>query len=380
MSSETKAPNEPDNTPAARPLSRTKVIIYSLLPLAALLTLLEGGARILEIFQPPMPVDYGWGFNEDSQLFQLRDGTASVRPQKQVSFGTEPFPIEKPSDEYRVVAIGGSNVNFLDWRFQQIEQQLGEEFEGRRVHIINCGGNSYGTTRLLRVLDEALGFDPDLVLIYSGHNEFEEQRQATYVRLSTLGLQRTLYASAFFRKLRDSWARETMAALENDPEAVRFMQDGGDANFHARVMADYESNLRTMIARSRDGGAAVLLGTLGTNYFEPDLLHAERGAAEQLRALYAVGNYEGGLAKAKSLLAGIFRTQACQVENGIVQRVAEETGVTLIDFVAPLEAGEPHGVMGETLFSDQCHMNPDGQAIWMETVLPELRARMASAS
>jgi hypothetical protein len=31
-------------------------------------------------------------------------------------------------------------------------------------------------------------------------------------------------------------------------------------------------------------------------------------------------------------------------------------------------AAEPHGVPGETLFSDHCHLGPQGNAIFRETI------------
>jgi len=40
-------------------LSRTKTLIYSLLPAVVLFTSLEVSARIWELWHPPLPVDYG---------------------------------------------------------------------------------------------------------------------------------------------------------------------------------------------------------------------------------------------------------------------------------------------------------------------------------
>ena len=47
--------------------------------------------------------------------------------------------------------------------------------------MINCGGVSYASYRLGPILDEVLGYEPDLIMLYTGHNEFLEAR--TYPRL-----------------------------------------------------------------------------------------------------------------------------------------------------------------------------------------------------
>ncbi|MEM7479359.1 MAG: tetratricopeptide repeat protein, partial [Planctomycetota bacterium] len=50
------------------------------------------------------------------------------------------------------------------------------EATGREVEVINCGGLSYASYRVLAILREVKQYDPDLILIYTGHNEFLERR------------------------------------------------------------------------------------------------------------------------------------------------------------------------------------------------------------
>ena len=76
-------------------LSRAKVLMYSLLPAVTLLCVLEGGARLLELARPPLPADYGMGFNDGSRVFMSTGGPNSLmamRPQKEISFVGQNFP------------------------------------------------------------------------------------------------------------------------------------------------------------------------------------------------------------------------------------------------------------------------------------------------
>ncbi len=44
------------------------------------------------------------------------------------------------------------------------------------IEVINVGGISYASYRIAAILDEVLQHEPDLVVIYMGHNEFLEAR------------------------------------------------------------------------------------------------------------------------------------------------------------------------------------------------------------
>ena len=46
----------------------------------------------------------------------------------------------------------------------------------RRWEVINAGGISYASYREAKLVEEIARYQPDLVLVYSGHNEFLEER------------------------------------------------------------------------------------------------------------------------------------------------------------------------------------------------------------
>jgi hypothetical protein len=59
-------------------LPRVKEVLHSRLPAMVLLCVLEGGARLLEKVRPPLPSDYGMGFNDDSRVFMSTGEEHSV--------------------------------------------------------------------------------------------------------------------------------------------------------------------------------------------------------------------------------------------------------------------------------------------------------------
>ena len=74
--------------------------------------------------------------------------------------------------------------------------------------------DQHGSHRLVLVAGEIINYAPDLVMVYSGHNEFEELQQLRLSGVEVSAAQRALSRSALYRLLRDFRARRAIAALE----------------------------------------------------------------------------------------------------------------------------------------------------------------------
>ncbi len=347
-----------------------KTIIYSLLPLVLLLGSLEGCARVYEMFYPPLPLDYGWGFNEESRLFvpDSEHGGYVTNPQKaKVSFRVQRFQMPKPANTFRIFILGGSNINM----FKEYQDALVEALEGKadtqlRVEAINCGGNAYGSQRLLLIAKEIMQYGPDLVMLYSGHNEFEEKEQLHYVDTSTIPLQRIAFASAFMRLVRDriaymnvSWMQREINAAVLSPDVdlagTYFPPDEVEARMEA-----YERNLTGIIETCLEHGVAVVLGTVASNMMTMRVHVNDVHHVVKLQEMYEAGQYAEGYAFARSFLPKVSRHQASDAENGIILSLAEGYDLPVADVRGAIRAAEPNGVPGETLFVDHCHLTSEG--------------------
>ena len=91
------------------------------------------------------------------------------------------FEVEKPPGMFRIFALGGSTTfgepymsetafpAFVKSYFEAGNPNLDYE-------VINCGGLSYASYRIRFIFEEIIQYSPDLVLLYTGHNEFLEKR------------------------------------------------------------------------------------------------------------------------------------------------------------------------------------------------------------
>ncbi len=366
-----------------------KTILAILLPVFVFFLFLEGVARITEKISPPLPVDLGQGFSEDSRLFVTDPEDASLwmtNPEKRVSFHEQRFSKEKPKDTFRIFTLGGSSVNYLDYEFEELAKRLAEQLDSQYTHveIINCGGLSYGSHRLVIIAAEVMQYAPDMLLLYSGHNEFEELEQLQLAQLQVLPLQKALGHSALFRVLRDRIASHQIAALEEEhnqrimeiavPDSARAWQHAFTQEEVAERMATYENNLGHILQMCRDRRIPAIIGTVPSNLIKP-ALYGEAGERYEKEAVaqFKQGEYSAGREAGRKILQESTRHQSSDMENAVIRRLAKEFAIPLADVEAAVIAAEPHHVPGETLFGDHCHLNGEGNRIWIETYEREIR-------
>ncbi|WP_419194584.1 methyltransferase [Novipirellula herctigrandis] len=135
-------------------------------------------------WDPAVPLsDPFVGFQSERPLFVPSDDARRLvtAPDRLEYFRPESFANPKPANEFRIVCLGGSTVqgrpyaietSFSTW----LELSLRAADPDQQWEVINCGGVSYASYRLVPVLEEMLRYEPDLVILYTGHNEFLEDR------------------------------------------------------------------------------------------------------------------------------------------------------------------------------------------------------------
>ena len=122
--------------------------------------------------------------NGSRQLFRLNPESQryEIASERLEFFRPESFPKHKASNHQRVFVLGGSTVQGRPYEVETafstwLELTLGALDESQNWEVINCGGVSYASYRVAAVLDEILHYEPDLVILYTGHNEFLEHRE-----------------------------------------------------------------------------------------------------------------------------------------------------------------------------------------------------------
>ncbi|GJM20633.1 MAG: hypothetical protein DHS20C15_05480 [Planctomycetota bacterium] len=170
-------------TPRRRPSRLRKLLIQ----LALVLLIVLGAEWSVRAMFPRSSAggDAFVGFTGDTPLFVLDDSgdtfvTNPLRNRPRESFNPQQFAADKAAGTKRVACVGGSTTygrpyrdatSFPGW----LRAALPLADPWHDYEVINAGGISYASYRVARVVDELLRHDLDLLVIYTGHNEFLEE-------------------------------------------------------------------------------------------------------------------------------------------------------------------------------------------------------------
>jgi len=91
------------------------------------------------------------------------------------------FPVVKPEGTIRVFCLGGSASAGWPHPVSEIyssflQRALERAYPGRSFEVINASAHAYASYRVRMIFNNVINFDPDLIIIYSGNNEFLEKR------------------------------------------------------------------------------------------------------------------------------------------------------------------------------------------------------------
>lgn len=234
----------------------------------------------------------GWGdelpaadpfaeFTSVRPLFTLSPGGRQfeVAENRRLYFAAESFPAIKTSRQRRVFVFGGSTVQGRPFSIPTafttfMEIGLKQADPSADWKVINCGGVSYASYRLLPVMQECLQYQPDLYVVCTGHNEFLECITYADVRTSS-PLVRTSHGVLSnlhsFRLLQQTVRRDTVrdgqtrtAALPEEVDAILDHQGGLAAYTRAALQSDqitqqFARNLNEMIDLAQSAAVPLLL-------------------------------------------------------------------------------------------------------------------------
>ena len=271
--------------PKAATTLRQKLLLiaFGLVLFAAGLALVEGVLALLDAGDPQLYEDPFVGFSDSRPLFserRLEDGrrVMATNPGKLRFFNEQQFAADKPENGYRIFALGGSTtagrpydaeVAFPHW----LELYLEEMDPSRTWEVVNAGAISYASYRIAVLMQELVRYQPDLFVIYTGHNEFLEERSYADTIHQNLALKKLriwLNGFRFYTVARTRWLDLRGGQEANVtvlPDAVAAKLDGWtglelyhrDGALRRSVVEHFEYNLHQMIALARGHGAGVVM-------------------------------------------------------------------------------------------------------------------------
>ncbi len=237
------------------------------------------------------------GFSSSRPLFELSQDRTSyeISESRKPLFCAESFTAVKSPDEFRIFCVGGSTVqgrpfaietSFSTW----LELSLQATNESKQYNVVNCGGVSYASYRLAPIVEEILDYEPDLIVLYTGHNEFLEDRTYESVK-STSPLVLTVHQKlsklktySFLRSLTitDQRTQERSDILPEEVEARLDFRDGlekytRDEAWKSSVVSHFNHNLNRMVLAAKSADIPLMICNPVSNLRDASPLKSQNG-------------------------------------------------------------------------------------------------------
>jgi tetratricopeptide (TPR) repeat protein len=304
-----------------RPLTNIKKnslwqgVLTSLIAVIVFIGLLEGALALFGVNPQLQKEDPFVGFAASVPLFIRTTGedgreVMATAPNRLGLFNRQEFSVTKEPGTYRIFSLGGSTTygrpyndrtSFPGW----LSELLPVADPERKWEVINAGGISYASYRVAHLMKELVSYEPDLFIIYTGHNEFLEER--TYgslrdtpavVRNAAEVLSRTRTWSAMSTVLnklgasplsrtdeRDELAGEVDTILNRSTGPEQYERDDV---LRDRIIIHYHASVTRMVDMARSAGADIIFVKPASNLKDSSPFKSQHtdglGEEERLRS------------------------------------------------------------------------------------------------
>jgi tetratricopeptide (TPR) repeat protein len=437
-----KRKTEPQGyTDALSPGKKRLFILFALLLPFVLMIVLEGFLRLLNyggdlhlVIRKTVRGHEVYAINQSvGRRYFVQAGSTIPQPVE----GT--FEIHKSKNTKRIFCLGESTMEGFPYELfgtapAFLKDRLTTLLPQYNIEVINVGLSAIGTFVVQDFMDELLSYQPDLFIVYVGHNEF----YGVYGVGSTLSLPGGSWLTRLdlllvkvktFLLLRDGymWLHVQLGRKNPTPTQSLMGQMVGNQEilFHSELYERgrriFRENLGRLIATAQSRKVPIVFSALVSNWrgqepfvsnFAPttsseqqllwremvvrgdsSISHDNVGAAIQWyikatqtdsmnasaffklgNALYAAGRYdESGkmLLRAKDLDALRFRASE-EFQHDIIH-TCEKYHAPIVRLDSAFMNGSPHGIVDNTLILEHLHPNIDGYFLMAKTLCSTIR-------
>jgi len=272
--------------PKACPLKRRPLIfrLTAVLLGLSIFPLFEATCRIAGWGAETTTVDAWQQFAGTRPLFQRTPDGSNYRiaANRREFFADDSFPVHKSADTRRIFVFGGSTVQGRPFSLSTsfttfLQLGLTHAVPDTQWEVVNCGGISYASYRLLPIMQECLAYDPDLFVVCTGHNEYLECITYAKTVKTTSAVnhgRRWLESLHSFRLLRQTLHNDTErpepqpatspALLPEEVDAILDHQGGLDhftrSTLHrSEIASEFGRNLQRMVELSKSASVPLIM-------------------------------------------------------------------------------------------------------------------------
>ncbi|MFH1194758.1 MAG: tetratricopeptide repeat protein [bacterium] len=379
---------------------RSKLVFYFIMILIPILffLLLEVGLRI-------------FGYGEDvSQWMDVSDSQMGLNLEvaRKYFTSTKSTPISirdvfdkvKQPNSFRVFVMGESSAAGYPYMplgsfSRYIRRRLELTYPELRIEVVNVGLTAITTYTLLDLLPGVLEQKPDLIIIYTGHNEYygalgvgsiESLGNSRAVvklllymnKFRTVQLLRQIIQSSISLFSSES-KKEDEGTLMSKMAKEQYIALGSD--LYKAGLEQFAGNMRDIITMTKEKNVPLILGTLTSNLKDQKPFISKREnnmpAAEEIFSK-ATDEFDKGNYKAADSLfrfakdLDLLRFRAPEEMNRLIKKLGHEYSLPVVDIDSVFANQSEGNITSEKLMTDHLHPTLDGYFIMGKTFYEEM--------
>lgn len=297
------------------------------------------------------------------------------------------FDQQKKANSFRVFVLGESSAQGYPYNpmgafSRYVRRRLELTYPSTVVEVINIGMTAVNSYTILDLLPGVLEQKPDLILIYTGHNEYYGALGVGSVQ--SYGSSRTLvklilYLNDFkitqFIRNSINWIVSLFVSENNKTSGTLMSNMAKDqyillnSDVYNAGLEQFKENLSEILQLIKDKGVPVILGGLVSNLKDQKpFISANTTGYKNADQVYKEAGNElrnNNLKTADSLFRlakdlDALRFRAPEKINEIIYDLGREYNVTTIPIDSLFSAESPAGIPGDNLIVDHLHPNVKG--------------------
>ncbi|MCU7494888.1 MAG: SGNH/GDSL hydrolase family protein [Ignavibacteria bacterium] len=348
----------------------------------------------------------------DQQWIEVVPGKLMLNPEiaRRYFYSNTTFPLpaqdlffkEKPSGSFRIFILGENSASGFPYLPSAsfscyLEKRLKKEYPASKIEVVNLSLMAVNSFALRDLLPGVLRQKPDLIIIYSGHNEYYGALGAA----STLAAGRNrwlinlrLYLERFktvqliseavrvcFRIFRTERKFKAVSEKITSDQQIPY----NSSLFRAGII-QFEENLKDMLHMARSAGVPVILGTLVCNLKDqPPFLSSKEVVVGLPKAIDVFKEAVSSLKADSITLADslfryardldLLRFRAPGQMNYVIKSLAQGFNCTLVSFDSAFDSLSPGGITGNDLMADHLHPNIYGYMMMGELIFKKMKEK-----
>lgn len=300
----------------------------------------------------------------------------------------DPFDKIKYENTIRIFIFGGSTTAGFPYSpnasFPRlVKRKIEMYYPAHRVEVINLGVSAVNTYFIRDIIDDVIEQQPDLLLFYTGHNEF----------YGALGPASTEFISGspatvnLILKLREYKVYQLMTNLINSiwnlfgeeklesrstlmETMIAEQEIDSDSEIFRDGLAQFEQNMEAVLNKCSKHNIPVLIGNLVSNLKQKPLQISEGVAQEYFyEAMQKLD--EENFTEAKELFLkakdnDLLKFRAVEEFNYIINKLAKRFDADIVDIKNGFESASENSIVDNKLMVDHLHPKLEGYKLMGE--------------